>query len=45
VGPLSKVGKYMNASLYLSNIMDRYRLFENPTSLHIPEKRFIALDA
>ena len=45
MGALSTVGKLMNASLYLSHIMDRYRLFENLMSLHIPEKRIIALDA
>jgi len=45
VDRLPTVGKYMNASLYLSNIMDRYRLFENLTSPPIPEKRIIALDA
>jgi hypothetical protein len=39
VGALSTVGKHMNASLYLSNFMDRYRLFENFTPLHIPEKQ------
>jgi len=39
MGPHSTVGKLMNASLYLSNIMDGYRLFENLTSLPIPEKR------
>jgi hypothetical protein len=38
-GSFSTVGKLMNASLYLSNNMDRYRLFENLTSLPIPEKR------
>jgi hypothetical protein len=45
MGSLSTVGKFMNASLYLSIFVDSYGLFEIPTSPYIPEEWVIALDA